>query len=338
MSTLPRRSVPRLLTELWEQRASHPQVASFAPAGELAVRSGTLCATDPLTDAARPPFTRAVPPGRHPVLVAVHADRVAGAAFVQLGAGVPCRWTLATRAGEDAASLGPTEVFGFPVGGGIAAVFDAAAAPAIARATDAYDLFVTPLAGKRAALVSLPDAANVLVVRSGDGDGFYTAWWGEDGAGALVALAVDFNVFRQLDTPEELERAGLAPFRDWTGRATALLDEVLGPLGFAPARAALDGEPGEPSSVAARATRDGITVQLSQSLVFGSSGELDDAAAPCLSAGPPGDELCVELPEVLDEAPDTEGADEGFDALAALLRQDGASVVQALVDEVAARA
>lgn len=336
MSTLPRRDVPRTLTELWEQRESHPQVASFASIGKLAIQSGALCATDPLTAAERPAFTRAVPPGRHLVLVAEHTDRVAGAAFVQLGAGHPRRWTIATRAGEDAASLGPTEIFGFPVDGGIAAVFDPAAATALARAPDVHDLTVRPLEGKLAALIDLPGAANSLVVRSGDGDGFYAAWWGEDDAGALVALAVDFKIFRQIDAPEELEQAALAPFRKWTKRATALLDQVLRPLGFSPAKAGLDDEPEDATSVVVRSMRDGITVQISQGLVL-SGCAIDTSEAPCLSAGPPGDELCVELPEVAD-APDAEGSDEGFTALAALLRQDGEQIVKALLDEVAARA
>lgn len=336
MPTLPRRDAPRLLTELWEQRQSHPQAASFASIGKLAVRSGALCATDPLTAADRPAFTRSVPSGEHAVFIAEHTDGVAGVAFIQLGEGVPRRWTIATRAGEDAATLGPNDVFGFAVDGGIAAVFDPIAAKALASAPDVHDLTVRPLGKKLATLIDLPGAANALVVRSGDGDGFYAAWWGEDQAGALVALALDFRIFRQLDTAAELEHAALAPFRDWAARATALLDEVLRPLGFSPAVPGMD-EPEQPTSVVARATRDGITVQLSQSLDLAGNA-IDTAVGPCLSAGPPGDELCVELPEVADEVPDVEGADEGFDALAALLRQDAKALVKALLDEVAERA
>ena len=336
MSNLPRRDVPRLLTELWEQRESHPQVASFTSIGELSIHSGALSATDPLTAPDRPAFTRSVPSGRHLVLIAEHTDRVAGAAFVQLGAGAPRRWTIATRPGEDAASLGPTEIFSFPVDGGVAAVFDSAAATVLARAPDLYELTVPPLKGKLAVLIDLADAANALVVRSGDGDGFYAAWWGEDAAGALVALALDFKIFRQIDAPEELVQAVLAPLRAWTERAIALLDEVLIPLGFSPATAGLDDEPEDATSVVARSMREGVTVQISQSLQP-SRRAIDASEAPCLSAGPPGDELCVELPEVAD-APEAEGAKKGFTALAALLRRDGERIVKALVDEVAARA
>jgi hypothetical protein len=109
------------------------------PAGELALPSGRLIAADPsLVFGDAESFSRTLPTGSFPVTLSVaHVSHPAGdateaveervnAAMVTLAAGTPERWELAVLEGEDAATLGDGEVFGYPVESGFGCFIDAA--------------------------------------------------------------------------------------------------------------------------------------------------------------------------------------------------------------------
>lgn len=161
------------------------------PAGELALPSGRIIATDPCYLArpgATPPFVRTVPPGRYPVWLALArkasdapwAERVA-CMVLQLSDGPAVQWTPALRPGERLTDLSPGHFYGHGVDSGNACFVDAAAIaeldPAMIGAlyTDgvvgAYER-----AGWRSRFVHVPipgsSAANLITCASGYGDGF----------------------------------------------------------------------------------------------------------------------------------------------------------------------
>jgi hypothetical protein len=107
-------------------------------AGELCLPSGRLIAADPaLVYGDAEPFSRAVPRGAFPVTLSVaHVAHPAGdgtraveervnAAMIRFADDRPVRWELAVLDGEDAASLGEREVFGYPVESGFGCFIDA---------------------------------------------------------------------------------------------------------------------------------------------------------------------------------------------------------------------
>jgi Protein of unknown function (DUF4241) len=261
------RDVPAVLASLLAPGAELPGLKAIEPVGELVVTSGRVSFTDPLTALFRPGFARVVPRGRHPVAYAIDDTGRVGALIVHVRQrGVrtkPKRWELATRPGEDPATLRPGETFGYPVDGGIAAVFDVEAAGALAEVEGLYDTLIAPaLHRARAATISPPGKANAVVARSGDGDGIYTAWWGLDGEGRPRALVGDFRVFEAPETDAQREVAILTCFVAWVESARVTLDEAFGPLGFAPARARVDLEASE---VSVSVSRGSLQIELAAS-------------------------------------------------------------------------
>ncbi|MCU0687645.1 MAG: DUF4241 domain-containing protein [Polyangiaceae bacterium] len=278
------RDVPALLASLLAPNAEHPALKAIEPVGELIVTSGHVSFTDPLTALLRPGFARAVPRGRHPVACAIDDAGRVGALIVHVRQrGVhtkPERWELATRPREDPATLRLGETFGYPVDGGIAAVFDVEAGGALAGVEGLYDTLIAPaLRQARAATISAPGGGNAVVARSGDGDGFYTAWWGLDGEGRPRALVGDFRVFEVPETDAQREAWVFTCFVTWVESARTILDEAFGPLGFAPARSRVDLEASE---VSVSVSRGSLRIELAASYIE-AQGRLDDADCTLLA-------------------------------------------------------
>jgi Protein of unknown function (DUF4241) len=278
------RDVPAVLASLLASDDELPGLKAIEPVGELVVTSGHVSFTDPLTALSRPGFTRAVPRGRHPVACAIDDAGRVGAVIVHIRQrGVrtkPERWELATRPREDPSTLRPGETFGYPVDGGIAAVFDVEAADELAQIDGLYDTLIAPaLRRARAATIAVRGRANAVVARSGDGDGFYTAWWGLDDEGRPRALVGDFRVFEAPETDAQREVRILTCFVAWVESARTILDEAFGPLGFAPARARVDLEGSE---VQVSVCRGSLRVELAASYLE-EQGRLDGADCTLLA-------------------------------------------------------
>lgn len=198
--------------------------------GKLSVPSGRLIAADPLCnlefgDVA--PFLLRAPKGRHPVTLSVFAEE--GYAVRYLAAKLafnqarPVRFQLAMKPGEFAESLGPQEIFGFPVGAGLACFCDEEIQKSYAsfcagwkkshRDGNLYGDYFAEHFVKSAEQSpqyqqeegdwlnwTLPDGSgNVIMFNSGFGDGVYPAYWGYDERHQICCLILQFI------SPAELE-------------------------------------------------------------------------------------------------------------------------------------
>lgn len=244
--------------------------------GDLKLTSGRITATDPLTSLERPAYTREVSPGDYPVEVAIDNDDDIGALIVRFDGSLAgrevARWELAVRPGEDLRALAAEYIFGFPVDGGIAGVMDVEAADALAEVEEVYEDLIEPVIDETpAALLRIPDAdANAAITRSGEGDGFYAAWWGLDADDRPIALVLDFACFAEPVSDAARDQATLSALAPWIDRARTVLDDAFGPHGFGPAAAAVDRAIDE---VVVTARRGALSVQIAADFV-------DDELAP----------------------------------------------------------
>jgi len=193
-------------------------VIRVADAGELSLPTGQVVACDPgrlMHDDMWPAFARAVPPGRYPVRVSVaHFDaggvRVAQAALL-LSDAPPVRFELATRPGEDVASLGPDEIFGHGVDSGTSCFADLRTAHAVFERCKDWDYcwkggfseLCSPGGQKwKNAAVDSAGGQNLVVFESGIGDGRYASYWGFDAEGRVACLVTDFGLLGGPACPE----------------------------------------------------------------------------------------------------------------------------------------
>jgi hypothetical protein len=184
--------------------------------GQLKVVSGRVVACDALTLQSAEPFVQTVPPGSHPVRLISTAETPYAAAVLVCAPGRPVRWALAVTASDgDPDALAPDEVYGYPVGAGMGCFMDERATPLWEAETDAYDgthyddliedhlldlperdwanyVIGSHRTVEHAVAVSNPDALNIVLFRSGFGDGVYGTYAGLDEDGRLLCLLTDF--------------------------------------------------------------------------------------------------------------------------------------------------
>jgi len=203
----------RLLTEgarYRDEQAEH--VIERHAAGEVHLPTGQVVGCDPLTNAdAAPPFTVTAPAGTYPLYVWVavlhkegtEQQRRVAALQLAVGAGPLVRYQMAMTAGQDLAELDEDSYFGFPVDAGTATLADLTAVRALAewdyeRLDDTYIPAQVPLApvpgGIYTAVTDEPTGANVTVISSGWGDGFYPTFIGYAPSGAASSFITDFMV------------------------------------------------------------------------------------------------------------------------------------------------
>ncbi|GAB3637159.1 DUF4241 domain-containing protein [Hymenobacter arcticus] len=175
--------------------------------------TGRLVACDPAAHAAPLPFAHAVAPGAYPVFVHRAPDYDYALAYAELRVrpAPAVRWEMALTAGQDAATLGPEELFGYPVDTGLGCFLDAQtlvllpaheaalAARLGVRSANYYDHFLAPALsraapGRRAATLPLypGEPANLAVFEAGEGDGYYATYVGLDAAGQPVRFVTEF--------------------------------------------------------------------------------------------------------------------------------------------------
>lgn len=193
------------------------------PIGDVILPTGRIVAADPLVYPERPPFARAVPPGRYPVTLYVAQGRNA-LAMLRVAPGRIARWRIATLPGQDAAKLKGGEIYGYGVDAGLGSFMDAEAPAAMERrgrenpkCDNYYDCVLSEeLSANGDDYVlhrPLKDLdVNVAVFSSGWGDGFYASYWGEDEAGNVLALVTDFGVLENGDgrTVQQLRVAAMS--------------------------------------------------------------------------------------------------------------------------------
>jgi hypothetical protein len=178
-------------------------------AGELLVTSGRVVACDPFASPDAEPFTRAVPPGRYPVVLSVahfeDDDQRVAAAMLRLGGGRPVSWELALVPGDEPAELAEGEVFGYGVDSGTGCFMDEEAARTLTQKMDEDEDYSEEMMDEMdktyvdtwswANFVLNDAGANFVAFSAGVGDGLYASYFGLDAEGRAVSLVTDFSLF-----------------------------------------------------------------------------------------------------------------------------------------------
>jgi len=169
------------MTETLNQEALRSAFAAeqfqVVDAGRLHIKSGTAAASDPLFDPTPAPFTQLVPNGEHPVTLALAMPAGEGAqpqlafARVQFSESPAMHWYPALTAEQDARSLAPSDLHGFPVDTGNACFMDPS------------------------------DSENAVRFSTGLANGRYPSFFGYDHACRVAALVTDFGVVPRIQPP-----------------------------------------------------------------------------------------------------------------------------------------
>ncbi|KKX54255.1 DUF4241 domain-containing protein [Brevibacillus borstelensis] len=197
-----------LLNELAnaESKTLRPEILE-----QLKVISGKIVACDPLISR-HTPFERTIQPGAYPVIAWWHEEEncIAGAEL-KLSESRPVRWEMATVPGQNVEELEEGYIFGYPVDTGLGCFADLKAIEKmdeleeklqsergenfISLYDDLIDDLMTEHDDEWCNAVTDEDAGlNVIIFRSGYGDGFYATYWGIDESGKIVSLVTDFQV------------------------------------------------------------------------------------------------------------------------------------------------
>ncbi len=190
--------------------------------GRLSLSSGKLIVADPLCnlefgDIA--PFSKRVPKGAFPVTVSVFAEEGYDikylAAKVSFNQATAVRFQLAMKPGEWLEQLQAGEIFGFPVGSGLASFCDGDTQKKYQRLCEKwkkehptknmYSDFFAEKFMKNATdhplfqheegdwlNFQLDDKHNVMMFNAGFGDGVYPCYFGYDERGELCQLVIQF--------------------------------------------------------------------------------------------------------------------------------------------------
>ncbi|MDI1444023.1 DUF4241 domain-containing protein [Polyangium sp. 6x1] len=209
---LPRSFLPIRTAHLAGKKAAG--VKEVLHAGEIVITTGRLVACDPMMQPERPAFERLLAPGKYPVhLFIAKEGSVIGFAEIRLRSAAIDHFELATLAGQNAATLGELRFFGYPVDAGLGCFADEVALRHLRDADAARQKAQGPSYGSYYDVVSPELRANggrwvdhrphgstgenVMMFRSGDGDGTYATYFGIDAAGEVACVVTSFNVFAE---------------------------------------------------------------------------------------------------------------------------------------------
>jgi hypothetical protein len=194
-------------------RAGREATVRVATGAELSLPTGRLVAAEPwsnLGDSAESyAFTQHVAPGTYPVelIIADYQDpanpqgrrrfaEVAAARLVIRDAPT-VNWRLALREGEDEAKLTDDEYYGYPVDGGTGSFGSLEVFDTLARGEATDDLVYIAGDLERADEVGVYSdgisGTNLVMFRSGGGDGCYATWVGYTAAGDVACFVTDFG-------------------------------------------------------------------------------------------------------------------------------------------------
>ncbi|WBA40947.1 DUF4241 domain-containing protein [Hymenobacter canadensis] len=175
--------------------------------GNLAVQSGKLVATDPVTFHEQvKPFATQFPRGRFPVELAIaslHNDHRVAFARILFSANPVKKWELALLPGQKPLPLRSEEYYGFSVDGGTALFLDAASTNRftahLRRDRNAYkDMFITGFESQsehpRNGFLYAIRQDTLATFSTGFGDGFYATYIGFDDDHKPCRLLIDFQI------------------------------------------------------------------------------------------------------------------------------------------------
>lgn len=204
--------------------------------GELSLPDGRLIGCDPyLADLTHRPFDLTLPPGGHPVgvaIVRIASDHIRPAALLlSVGSAPITRWSLAQTLPE--AADAPTDpeddpttfeigaIVGYGVDAGTGAFLSPSALPALVEVGhEDGGMLEDPLSVAMAAspidaalAAPRPDALAVAQCHSGWGDGVYATWVGWDEGGAVSLVMTDFTVVSDPWTADDDTSVATPPVR-----------------------------------------------------------------------------------------------------------------------------
>lgn len=171
---------------------------------DLWLKTGEIVATDGFIMEGQP-FTRQVRPGRYEVTLAIAAfadDERVAFAQVRFSDRPVTRWEMAVVSGQDASTLEPGHIFGYPVDSGTGCFADRQVIELINEASDPEMNFFDQVSDEMEQVyrdtrswvhIETPKGSAVLF-SSGFGDGLYASYFGLDDALEPVALLTDFGV------------------------------------------------------------------------------------------------------------------------------------------------
>jgi len=218
---------------------------SRQPAGMLQITSGRIVACDPLVQPERPAFARTLAQrGGHAVDVILGSVPALAVLWLRERSGLDAaalHWEPALLDGESAGMLADDAFYGYPVDAGMGCFMDAQTAPAIGERDSLessapgyvsyYDDVLAPELGESDIADHYPlgqgSAHNVVVFRSGWGDGTYPSFWALDAAGEPVALVTDFLAIEGGDARDADDRRDEDYLASLSGEKIAAL-EALG--------------------------------------------------------------------------------------------------------------
>ncbi len=189
--------------------------------GNLEVPTGYIVACDPLTNPERPAFERQTPKGKFPVRWLLDDDREVCYAQLLFSNKPIVRIEMATLEGQDLDDLEEGYIFGYPVDAGLGCFMDEESAELLLEIIEDleqnddyisyYDDVLDDELLDQDYCNHFPDKdspLNVLVFRSGWGDGSYPSYWGFDEAGEIVTLVTDFGLIADEEEDGKGEHAG----------------------------------------------------------------------------------------------------------------------------------
>jgi hypothetical protein len=215
------------------------------PCGPVQITSGRVVACDPLVQPERQPFARELQArGAFPVEVLHDKGRHALAVLWLRDRGslraADLNWQMALMEGESLEALGDDEFYGYPVDAGVGCFMDPDAAAAMAErdkreAADPdfisyYDDVLEGEMGDANVVDHYPlgpgSASNMMIFRSGWGDGSYPSFWALDAAGEPVALVTDFMIMEGGDARDEDDKRSDAYKASLSPEKSAALDAL----------------------------------------------------------------------------------------------------------------
>lgn len=217
--------LPNLQSVLLDDEALRARKLTRRHCGVLHITSGFIVACDPLVQPERQAFVQRVKMrGECAVEVLKDTDHALAVLWLRdraACAGMDLRWEPALLDGQELEHLGPDEYFGYPVDAGVGCFMDADAATAMTEreahhaenGDDDFNYYDSVLAEEMGDDDVVdhyplgPDTPNNLVIfRSGWGDGFYPSFWALDAHGDPVALVTDFMTIRDGDARSDDEK------------------------------------------------------------------------------------------------------------------------------------
>ena len=174
--------------------------------GDLFLPSGRIIAIDPVhwgADMSESSFRFSVPPGTYPAFVSlfeISGYEYVGLAYLLFSKEAVYGWEMATRKGEDIATLKDDEFFGIGVDGGRATYLSPEAAEVIRSNVhssehdpiEIWDSFTDDIGGQ--VIIEERTGLNAIYFSTGGGDGHYPSYVAFDEQDNAISLTTDFGI------------------------------------------------------------------------------------------------------------------------------------------------